>query len=493
MIKHWKFGIRVLVFVTILVLLISEINYILMPKKYFDDNWPTTSTYKGFYQMKADSIDVLFLGSSHAAAAFNPQVIYDNYGIGSYNLGCEEQNLLVSYYWLKEALKYQSPKVVVLDTFMVFNHKGYEALNTPEACTRMAMDAMKWSEVKWNAIKDICDNDENQLFNSYLFKNIRFHTRWTYLQENDFSFRELEKHYELKGYAPLSMRGTDVDTDYLPYEQVDTETYMEMMPLMKEYLDKIVDLCKTDNITLVLTKCPTTLWNISKHNTVNEYAREKEIYFWDFNEKELYDASGFVFGQDMNDNGHSNIWGAEKLSLYVGDTFSRSFEVKGCDCSEQWSETAGYYQQVFSDCKLQYIVDLPEYIDAINQPRYTVLIGSKYDITYCMNEEAKSAFAKLGLDLSTEQFEGYYAAISGYGIIEGKGRGKLLYSGSVRNNMVDFTISSEQTGVMTGNSCSIKINNIEYAKDLNGVNIVVYSNETRKVVDSVVYDGQLHR
>lgn len=110
-----------------------------------------------------------------------------------------------------------------------------------------------------------------------------------------------------------------------------------------------------------------------------------------------------------------------------------------------------------------------------------------------MNEEAKSAFAKLGLDLSTEQFEGYYAAISGYGIIEGKGKGKLLYSGSVRNNMVDFTRSSEQTGVMTGNSCSIKINNVEYAKDLNGVNIVVYSNETRKVVDSVVYDRQLHR
>lgn len=59
--------------------------------------------------------------------------------------------------------------------------------------------------------------------------------------------------------------------------------------------------------------------------------------------------------------------------------------------------------------------------------------------------------------------------------------------------MVDFNISSEQTGVMMGNSCSIKINNIEYAKDLSGVNIVVYSNETRKVVDSVVYDGQSHR
>ncbi len=51
-------------------------------------------------------------------------------------LGAQQQSLPVSYFWLMEALRYQSPSVVVLDT---------EPLNSSEAAVRLAMDSMRWS------------------------------------------------------------------------------------------------------------------------------------------------------------------------------------------------------------------------------------------------------------------------------------------------------------------------------------------------------------
>jgi hypothetical protein len=312
--KHWKFAIKVLAFMLLAGVMISVINQILLPKKYYDTMWSTTSTYKGFYQIQKKSTDVLFLGSSHTASAFNPQVLNENYGISSYNLGCENQNVLVSYYWCKEALKYQSPKVVVLDTYMLFEYKSDEALNTDESSTRMAIDVMRWSSVKFNAIMDICNYDKKQSFYSYLFTNIRFHTRWASLSKQDFLYKQMENDFYLMGYEPLENKSNN--TSYSPIVEYGTDD-VKMVPLMKNYLDKIVDLCNDNNIKLILVKTPAMQWSPEEHNSVSKYAVERGICFYDFNDSQIYDESGFIFSEDMNDDGHSNIVGANKISMYI--------------------------------------------------------------------------------------------------------------------------------------------------------------------------------
>lgn len=110
-------------FLGILATMLSGINNILMYKSFYNSTWPTTSTFHGFYDMEGGSIDVLFLGSSHCVSAFSPQEIYDGYGLRTYNLGSEQQNLLVSYHWLREALRTQSPKAVVLETYICFDYR----------------------------------------------------------------------------------------------------------------------------------------------------------------------------------------------------------------------------------------------------------------------------------------------------------------------------------------------------------------------------------
>lgn len=82
--RHIKNIIRCAVFLSILVGSLLMINQVLAPKFILKNSiWPTTSSYRQFYKMERESIDVLFLGSSVAVNAFIPQEIYNEYGIRS--------------------------------------------------------------------------------------------------------------------------------------------------------------------------------------------------------------------------------------------------------------------------------------------------------------------------------------------------------------------------------------------------------------------------
>ena len=89
MLKHGKYTLKAISFTLLMVVVVVYVNNILVPKKYFDNMWPTTTTYKGFYQMQPGTVDVLFFGSSHAASGFNPQIVYNNWYFGHFHMNME--------------------------------------------------------------------------------------------------------------------------------------------------------------------------------------------------------------------------------------------------------------------------------------------------------------------------------------------------------------------------------------------------------------------
>ena len=106
------------------IMVISSVCLI-MPKYYVQTTeWIATSTAKGFYDLGQNSADVVFLGSSHSFTSFSTQELYNKYNITSYNLGSGLQSPIVSYYWLKEMERYQTPKVVVLELIAFFIGNG---------------------------------------------------------------------------------------------------------------------------------------------------------------------------------------------------------------------------------------------------------------------------------------------------------------------------------------------------------------------------------
>ena len=81
-VKLIRHGAAVLLTAVVFAMLLGEVT---KPKFYNDNYWPLDVTYQGFYEMNQDTVDVLFLGSSHAIAAFSPQELYDTCGIRSFH------------------------------------------------------------------------------------------------------------------------------------------------------------------------------------------------------------------------------------------------------------------------------------------------------------------------------------------------------------------------------------------------------------------------
>lgn len=320
-----KYLIKGLLFVVIFGICFKFVNILLTPKYFYTNEWPTTATYAGFYQMDRNTVDVIFLGSSHAVSAFSPQQLYDEYNITSYNLGCEQQNMLTSYFWLKEALRFQTPKVVVLDTYLLFEQQGVGPLNSIEGCTRKAFDFMKWSPVKIAAINKICEIDTSQNKLSYYFPNIRYHTRWDKLEEEDYNSLKMFTKYELKGYSRI-LEESGINT-YSPFEVEEDGAKVEMLSTMEQGLIEIIELCEDKGIELVLVKTPCIYESPEKYYATNEIANNYDIPFYDFNVKMLYNDLNFEFAKDTLDEGHANENGAIKLTSYIGKVLVDEYDL----------------------------------------------------------------------------------------------------------------------------------------------------------------------
>lgn len=483
--EHIKFMIKGVVLTALIILLLFMLNRILIPKFFYNTEWAATSTYTGFYEMEKDTIDILFLGSSHGVSSFSPQVIYNEYGLRSYNLSGEQQNLLVSYYWLKEALRYQRPKAVVLDTYLCFLYSVSEPLNSEEPATRKAIDYMKWSSIKTEAIDAICTNDENQSKSSYYFPNIRFHSRWTDLKEDDFTSFELDNHYELKGYYFLP--NAIQNTDYQPFTAGSSDYREDMFPLMKEYLIKITQLCKEQNIPLILVSTPSTHVNEGRYNTIRDFAAENELSYYDFNVQELYNEIGFDFAEDCQDTGHLNYKGARKISVKLGAILLNDYEIQPISDS-QWEESREFYDYLIANQELKDITDIYQYLKAIHKDRYSIFIGVKDDASLSLNDEIIRLMQELGLEFPLrDQFHSsYYAAITPEGVVEEMSTEKITMRSSFRSGRSSYEIIS--AGYECGNLCYITVDDYGCSRNRRGLNIVVYDNLYHKVVDSVCFD-----
>lgn len=474
---------KAFLFICLLGIMVYGVNRTLTPKYRYSSTNPLTETYRGFYRMERDTVDVLFLGSSQTAAGFNPQNLYDGFGIRSYNLGSNHQSLWLSYYWLKEALRYQSPGAVVLDCYELYVD-GTKA----EGNARLALDDMRWGTVKKEAVDTVCGFDESQSRLGYLLTNIRFHTRWTGLCETDFTWAETADVPQLKGF--WLYRNICGYEGFAPFA-VEPSGREEFLPEAGEYLDKILELCSEEGIRLILVKTPAMAQNLEKHNTIMGWARLNGVDFIDFNEREIYREAGLDYKEDMNDssdtdnkNAHANPAGARKMTCYLGAVLRDRYGFEPCE-DRQWEVTREFNDGVWKDFILHNETDLSRYLAAVKDDRYTVFFSVKEGGTACARKEQEALMEDMGL---TAPWRGKevksYISVVEKGVVkeEQTGDGRLYKLGAFRDGEVIYEL------VSAGNECSVRINRGEQAKAGRGLNIVVYSNDTQSVIDSVCFD-----
>ena len=110
----------------------------------------------------------------------------------------------VSYYYLVEALKYQKPAVVVIDTSRIL-FEDYD-VDKKEGKLRTAIDPMKLSTSKLSLIWDVVSLSEEQTISSYLMPFLRYHSRWDELKEIDFQPTIMDNLNPYKGFFKVDLQ-----------------------------------------------------------------------------------------------------------------------------------------------------------------------------------------------------------------------------------------------------------------------------------------------
>lgn len=313
--KHEKLYvfIKLFVFGVLLLIMLWADGLVLLPK------WTSlniTKNQRGFYAEKKNSLDVLFVGSSNISKGVSPIELWSKTGIPSYNRSTQGQTMWTSYYILKDALNYQTPKVVVVNLDGCFISKKEK-----EGNHQKFFNNLHWGDAKWEALSaPVYNNSVNDII-SYMFPVFRYHSRFDQLVLTDLD-KAYVPHYqsETKGY--------EVNLMVNPYKgglryMKDVGEKKIIPDYSVEYLDKIAALCSEKNIKLILAEIPSAYaWTKAESDAITDYANSKGLTFIDFNTEEVMNAMNFDWKTDTIDRGdHCNISGAVKITNYFGNYF----------------------------------------------------------------------------------------------------------------------------------------------------------------------------
>ncbi len=282
-----KPALRAALFLAIITVLLVASSVIVRPKSNAPGFGMHSFRANAITGEKADSLDVLFLGDSEAYCSFVPLKIWRDYGITSYVCATSGQKIYYTEEFLQKAFKTQSPKLVVLETDVLFRDFS-------------RADALK------NKVERV-------------LPVIRYHNRWKTLNKSDFTLKTDYSYCEnSKGYLynaaekPASARGYMTPSDERAV----------ILGKIKSYVRKMKKFCDDRGATLILVSTPSTKnWNYKRHNATADFAAELGVSYTDLNE--MSDALGINWLTDTRDKGdHLNYRGALKITAYVGKMLS---------------------------------------------------------------------------------------------------------------------------------------------------------------------------
>lgn len=519
MYKDFKINLlKSICFIIIAIVLFFIIQEIMIPKYYYPDNTISESASRnmpGFYEEETDSIEVLFFGTSHVLDGISPMEIYENYGITSYNLGMLRQPIDVSYYLLKEALKYQSQKVVVYDVSSLFS-KG-EAVNW-----HYMLDEMPISLNKLEMSIRLTEEYKDESLIGALFPFFNYHDRWTNLTERDFTDFFRNKRYYTKGnYVTVQQLGYGITVENMNEQESeminqDTKVLIEnnngvlkkenvessmwnpkILDDSVDYLLKMKSLCDENDIEFLMTKVPSVTypilngaaWTEQKYYQVKELAEKYGIEYLDM----VYDADLEIdWWLDTIDGGsHLNILGAIKSSDAIGDYLIKNYELIQEENIE-WNKDLEIYHEVKKMALLNLENDFMTYVNKLvnEYSDKVIFMAVSNDFSSNWSEEQKQFFRDefgLKIDLS-EMYRGAYVAVIEQGVVtyEASSNRKINYKGKTLIGDRSYDITS--SGYYPLATAQIIIEGVNYSAGGEGLNIVVYDPESDLIIDSAWSD-----
>lgn len=450
--------VRIAVFITLILFLWLLVRDTLVMKR--DDG---ITSMKILYEQEENSIDVLFIGSSHACYNIAAEDLYDQYGISYYQLWGSSQPFWSTYHFLVEALKTQKPKVVIMDVF------GAETRDEYSDEARQATNTLGLN-ISLNQIENIMASAPEERWLELFLGLPVYHDRFSELQEGDFSFYPWSREFaSVKGGG--AVYGTHEVVE-LEYKKSD-----ECIPLTEKqetYLRRIISLCDEQNtdLLLVLTPTPDREKTQGYYNSVKAIAEETGTVFINMNE---LDAETGLESKDFSyDDSHLNLSGARKTAEYLGRYLTENYDLedhRNDPSYDGWREFSEYKKLTY----LPQITDPLDYFNELTRQDYSALIISTGDWNGSeLEADLKQAMMNSGfsLDLKNEGRSGIY--------LRKLGNAELLSDDNQTVELIDTAID------ISFDKQTVEADNGFYFQwHKSGIMILVYDEDSKEWLDAV--------
>lgn len=478
--------------------------------------------WKSFYKLKNNTVDLVFIGNSHSSYAYIPMLFDEILKVDTYGLCTAASTIRQNYYQLKEIFKSQSPGIVVLEMFSISlydrmeEYKGYAA--------HRAFDAMPLSLNKIDAIRNNVDDDE---FLKYLFPLGIYHLRWKEEELYKDLMQVFQNNYKTNKYNGYRDYAAHISS-FIPNEKIiddynipEFETPLPDGAL--ELLDKIIDICEKNDAKLIIVSTPfVEQYNLSyddQHAIINFLAphlKKRNVDVVEF--YRVHDKIGLDM-TDMGGTEHLSYNGSLLISEYFADYIKTNYNnlLEGRkwdyieDSQNKLIELAKEYKpytitkdRLIKKAELDfksYPNNMLEYLKAINDPGYIIIMSTKNSTFDYIDDDIVSAIGDLGLNPNfTQGVEKNYIGITAgreepvnFEILSDKNISYTSESEEIIELNLPFYLNIRSSSSKTGCESSINIGRDEHefeymSKDLDGFNIVVYDKNLQEFVSSVNFN-----
>lgn len=313
---------RTVAFLLVLVLCYAAVDNVLKIKV-FDMRSLVT-----LRQMDDETLDVVFVGSSHIGRNVDNKQLWMEHGIPSYDLWAGMQPIWNSYYYLKEALTSQQPKLAVVDVFLCGTSLDYST----KVVAMKNITTMPFSRDKLEAAFVSFEKWQDAV--EALWGMPYYHYRYDELTADDLAGR-----YGWDDEIIPTVHQTNDVVYSLNFP--DYASITETLPLSEKnetYLRKIIDLCKVKNVPLLLLVAPyeATEEECMRFNTIEQIAKEEGVPC--LNYLKIWQEEGIDPQSHFYDIGHFNGAGIQRFTASLGDYLVENYDLPDhrTDTSHPW-------------------------------------------------------------------------------------------------------------------------------------------------------------
>ena len=456
--------IKIISFVLIFIFVLSVITKILVLKsngnmygvrKFFEDN---SNRYT----------DVLFVGSSHIHSGINTSMLYKKYGIASFNLASNLATFWSIYFYIKEAIRYQKPSLLIVDVFTI--NRDDRAINSDIILQRFSLGV----PLSFNKINAIKAESPKGMSHNYINPLYLFHNRYNTLNYEDFlKYKGINRYKYYKHY----LINHNIDNGLYEPNIKNINERIKLYSKSEEYYLKIIKLSIENNIPILFLVIPYSITEKDQKmfNEAERIADEYNVPFINFNLN--YDDYNLNFNEDFYDWGHLNYKGAAKFTRYLGQYLKENYDLpdrRGDPKYYSWEMNAKYQDKEIYNFELKKSANLNEYIEKVkNVDDY--VIGITMLGNYQKNDAVVQSIA------TNFNINNIYLKNASYMI----DNNKLIYSSEGSNQYLFHEEIGSYTDLVVQNGQRLSINRKNYIKTKNGINMVIYDKFTEEIVDNI--------